>query len=275
MKVKNKDKIRLEEYIPHSKKVRMGILWIYDMAMVWLCSLLSLVIRFDFDISAIPAEYMGALWKYGLMQTGVVTFVFYISHLYTILWGAAGIREMLEVSLSCMAAAIAQPLAMTFLGERMPRSYFVLWLILMTIAAVCGRISYQVVQRILNRLIRIKEKETIPHVMIVGGGRAGTLILREMKSSEKVHGYPACIVDANHSNSNKLHMEQIRIVKEVLHSRTHSDEVKNLVKGVMIESYIEGGCQKVGGHLYGQSITDPCLSWEDSERLLLEIADRV
>lgn len=86
---------------------------------------------------------------------------------------------------------------------------------------------------------------------------------------------PACIVDANHSNSNKLHMEQIRIVKEVLHSRTHSDEVKNLVKGVMIESYIEGGCQKVGGHLYGQSITDPCLSWEDSERLLLEIADRV
>lgn len=195
MKVKNKDKIRLEEYIPHSKKVRMGILWIYDMAMVWICALLSLVIRFDFDISAIPAEYMGALWKYGLMQTGVVTFVFYISHLYTILWGAAGIREMLEVSLSCMAAAIAQPLLMVFLEDRMPRSYFVLWFILMTIAAVCGRISYQVVQRILNRLIRIKEKETIPHVMIVGGGRAGTLILREMKSSEKIHGYPACIVD--------------------------------------------------------------------------------
>lgn len=84
---------------------------------------------------------------------------------------------------------------------------------------------------------------------------------------------PACIVDANHSNSNKKYMEQIRIVKEVLHSRRHSTEIRNLVKGVMIESYIEPGCQKVGEHCYGKSITDPCLGWEDSELLLYEIAD--
>ncbi|MFQ9510668.1 MAG: 3-deoxy-7-phosphoheptulonate synthase, partial [Lachnospiraceae bacterium] len=86
---------------------------------------------------------------------------------------------------------------------------------------------------------------------------------------------PACIVDANHSNSNKQYMEQIRIVKEVLHSRNHSTDIKNLVKGVMIESYIEGGCQKVGEHVYGKSITDPCLGWEDSERLIYDIADKV
>lgn len=84
---------------------------------------------------------------------------------------------------------------------------------------------------------------------------------------------PACIIDANHSNSNKKYMEQIRIVKEVLHSRRHSDDIRNFVKGVMIESYIEPGSQKVGEHIYGKSITDPCLGWEDSERLLYEIAE--
>lgn len=86
---------------------------------------------------------------------------------------------------------------------------------------------------------------------------------------------PACVVDANHSNSGKKHMEQIRIVKEVMHSRTHSNEIANLVKGVMIESYIESGSQKIGEHIYGKSITDPCLDWESSERLIYTIADRI
>ena len=85
---------------------------------------------------------------------------------------------------------------------------------------------------------------------------------------------PACIVDANHNNSNKQFKEQIRIVKEVLHSRSSSDDIRRLVKGVMIESYIEEGCQGIHDHVYGKSITDPCLGWEDSERLLYEIAER-
>ena len=85
---------------------------------------------------------------------------------------------------------------------------------------------------------------------------------------------PACIVDANHSNSNKQFREQIRIVKEVLHSRACSGDIRRLVKGVMIESYIEEGCQGIHDHVYGKSITDPCLGWEDSERLLYEIAER-
>ncbi len=84
---------------------------------------------------------------------------------------------------------------------------------------------------------------------------------------------PACIVDANHSNSNKQYIEQIRIVKEVLHSRRHSEDLRGFVKGVMIESYIEPGSQKIGEHCYGKSITDPCLGWADSERLVYEIAE--
>jgi len=84
---------------------------------------------------------------------------------------------------------------------------------------------------------------------------------------------PACIVDTNHSNSNKQYKEQVRIAKDVLHSRSHSNDIKNLVKGLMIESYIVPGNHKIGEHCYGQSITDPCLGWEDSERLLYDIAD--
>ena len=84
---------------------------------------------------------------------------------------------------------------------------------------------------------------------------------------------PTVIIDANHSNSAKQYKEQVRIVKEVLHSRKNSEDINGLVKGVMIESYIEGGCQKVGNGTYGQSITDPCLSWEDTEKLLFSMAE--
>ncbi len=86
---------------------------------------------------------------------------------------------------------------------------------------------------------------------------------------------PSCIVDTNHSNSNKQYKEQIRIAKEVLHSRRHSNDIRHLVKGLMIESYIEPGNHKIGQHCYGQSITDPCLGWDDSERLLYDIADMI
>ncbi len=84
---------------------------------------------------------------------------------------------------------------------------------------------------------------------------------------------PACIVDTNHSNSNKQYLEQIRISKEVLHSRRCSDDICTLVKGLMIESYIEDGRQGIHEHVYGKSITDPCLGWEKTEKLLYTIAD--
>lgn len=98
------------------------------------------------------------------------------------------------------------------------------------------------------------------------------ILLHELYKKRNLNN-PACIIDANHSNSNKLYLEQIRITKEVLHSRRHSSEIETFVKGIMIESYIEPGSQKVGEHCYGKSITDPCLGWHDTERLIYEIAE--
>ena len=83
----------------------------------------------------------------------------------------------------------------------------------------------------------------------------------------------AVLVDTNHANSGKNWFEQIRIAKEVLHSCRYSNDVRSLVKGLMIESYIEDGAQKIGENIYGKSITDPCLGWDKTEKLIYEIAD--
>lgn len=98
------------------------------------------------------------------------------------------------------------------------------------------------------------------------------IFLHEMYCKKNLKNM-AVIVDTNHSNSGKKYLEQIRISKEVLHSMRHSEDIHHFVKGLMIESYIEDGCQKVEDNVYGKSITDPCLGWEKSEKLILEIAD--
>ncbi len=86
---------------------------------------------------------------------------------------------------------------------------------------------------------------------------------------------PSVIVDCNHANSGKNYLEQIRISRDVLHSMRASEGISSLVKGLMIESYLEDGAQKIGEGVYGKSITDPCLGWEKSERLIYELADEL
>ena len=85
----------------------------------------------------------------------------------------------------------------------------------------------------------------------------------------------ALIVDANHSNSAKKYDQQPRICKDVLYTCRHSSDIRSMVKGFMIESYLESGCQKIGDGIYGKSITDPCIGWGETERLVLEIAELI
>lgn len=84
---------------------------------------------------------------------------------------------------------------------------------------------------------------------------------------------PSVIVDCSHSNSGKRYKDQVRIAKEVCHNREHSKDIRSLVKGLMIESYLEDGAQKIGDGIYGKSITDPCIGWDRTEKLILDIAD--
>ena len=86
---------------------------------------------------------------------------------------------------------------------------------------------------------------------------------------------PSVIVDTNHNNSGKRYLEQIRIAKDIVHSRNENGDIRRLVKGLMIESYLEDGAQGVNEHVFGKSITDPCLGWEKTEQLILDIADKL
>lgn len=86
---------------------------------------------------------------------------------------------------------------------------------------------------------------------------------------------PAIVVDCNHNNSGKKYLEQIRIAKDVMASRSYSSDIRHIVKGLMIESYIEDGNQKIGEGIYGKSITDPCLGWPKSRDLIMELAEKV
>ncbi|MBR6020455.1 MAG: 3-deoxy-7-phosphoheptulonate synthase [Lachnospiraceae bacterium] len=86
---------------------------------------------------------------------------------------------------------------------------------------------------------------------------------------------PSVIIDTNHNNSGKRYLEQIRIANEVVDNRNLSGDIRRLVKGLMIESYLVDGRQDVGGHVFGQSITDPCLGWEKTEQLILQLADKL
>ena len=100
------------------------------------------------------------------------------------------------------------------------------------------------------------------------------LLLNELYKERNLSN-PAVIIDTNHANSGKKYLEQVRIAKEVLHSCKINDEIRSLVKGFMIESYIEDGAQNIGDGCYGKSITDPCLGWEKSERLIYDIAEQL
>ncbi len=86
---------------------------------------------------------------------------------------------------------------------------------------------------------------------------------------------PSVIVDTNHNNSGKKYLEQIRIAKDIVHSRNENPDIRHLVKGLMIESYLEDGAQNVGEHVFGKSITDPCLGWEKTEQLIFDIAEKL
>ena len=86
---------------------------------------------------------------------------------------------------------------------------------------------------------------------------------------------PSVIVDTNHNNSGKKYLEQIRIAKDVVHSRNQNSDIKGLVRGLMIESYLEDGAQSVHEHTFGKSITDPCLGWERTKQLIYDIADKL
>ena len=169
-----------------NKWFRSLLFLIYDICMIQICSFLALWIRFDLSAKSIPSQYISAVTSYSVILTVTTVLVFTIFRLYSIMWSSAGIVELESIVAACGVTFILQIIGMKFLNIEVPRSYHILWLLFMTSVVGISRMSY--------RALRI---------MIVGGGQAGTLLIKELNNSEKAPGIPVCIVDDDRNKNGK------------------------------------------------------------------------
>lgn len=193
----------LEKFLPKSKRIRTLILLVFDIFVIQLCSFLALWVRFDFSYSTIPTSFfMHALFYSGIC-TVITILCFAYWHLYSTMWGSAGIGEMVCIVIACACASLFQLAGMTLFGWNMPRSYYALWFLLELLITGASRISYRTFMTFSNRLQRKRELVRKKRVMIVGAGQGGALLIRELKNSDKSVADPVCLVDDDRNKQGK------------------------------------------------------------------------
>ncbi|MEQ2697379.1 nucleoside-diphosphate sugar epimerase/dehydratase [Hungatella hathewayi] len=184
-----------------NKWFRSLLFLIYDICMIQICSFLALWIRFDLSAKSIPSQYISAVTSYSVILTVTTVLVFTIFRLYSIMWSNAGIVELESIVAACGVTFILQIIGMKFLNIEVPRSYHILWLLFMTSVVGISRMSYRAL-RMAGRHLGRKREDAV-RIMIVGGGQAGTLLIKELNNSEKVPGIPVCIVDDDRNKNGK------------------------------------------------------------------------
>lgn len=184
-----------------NKWFRSLLFLIYDIYMIRICSFLALWIRFDLSTKSIPSQYISAVISYSVILTITTVLVFTLFRLYSIMWSSAGIIEMESIVAACGATFILQIIGMKFLSIEVPRSYHILWLLFMTAFVGISRMSYRALRLAGRHLGR--KRDAAMRIMIVGGGQAGTLLIKELNSSDKAPGIPVCIVDDDRNKNGK------------------------------------------------------------------------
>ncbi|CUQ23986.1 MULTISPECIES: nucleoside-diphosphate sugar epimerase/dehydratase [Hungatella] len=184
-----------------NKWFRSLLFLIYDICMIQICSFLALWIRFDLSAKSIPSQYISAVTSYSVILTVTTVLVFAIFRLYSIMWSSAGIVELESIVAACGVTFILQIIGMKFLNIEVPRSYHILWLLFMTSVVGISRMSYRAL-RMAGRHLGRKREDAV-RIMIVGGGQAGTLLIKELNNSEKAPGIPVCIVDDDRNKNGK------------------------------------------------------------------------
>ena len=184
-----------------NKWFRSLLFLIYDICMIQICSFLALWIRFDLSAKSIPSQYISAVTSYSVILTVTTVLVFTIFRLYSIMWSSAGIVELESIVAACGVTFILQIIGMKFLNIEVPRSYHILWLLFMTSVVGISRMSYRAL-RMAGRHLGRKREDAV-RIMIVGGGQAGTLLIKELNNSEKAPGIPVCIVDDDRNKNGK------------------------------------------------------------------------
>lgn len=186
-----------------NKWFRSVLFLIYDICMIQICSFLALWIRFDLSTKSIPLQYVDAMMSYAGILTVTTVIVFSLFHLYSIVWSSAGIIEMEYIVAACSVTCVLQIAGMNIFNIVVPRSYHILWLLFMTAFIGISRMSYRALQLAGRHLGRKRDAAVQKRVMIVGGGQAGTLLIKELNSSERASGIPVCIIDDDHNKIGK------------------------------------------------------------------------
>lgn len=186
-----------------NKWFRSVLFLIYDICMIQICSFLALWIRFDLSTKSIPLQYVDAMMSYAGILTVTTVIVFSLFHLYSIVWSSAGIIEMEYIVAACSVTCVLQIAGMNILNIEVPRSYHILWLLFMTAFIGVSRMSYRALQLAGRHIGRKRDSAVQKRVMIVGGGQAGTLLIKELNSSERASGIPVCIIDDDHNKIGK------------------------------------------------------------------------
>ena len=186
-----------------NKWFRSVLFLIYDICMIQICSFLALWIRFDLSTKSIPSQYISAVTSYSVILTVTTVLVFALFRLYSIMWSSAGIIELESIVAACGVTFILQILGMRFLSIEVPRSYYILWLLFITAFVGISRMSYRALRLAGRHLGRKRDAAVKKRIMIVGGGQAGTLLIKELNSSEKAPGIPVCIIDDDRNKNGK------------------------------------------------------------------------
>ncbi|MBC5709502.1 polysaccharide biosynthesis protein [Hungatella sp. L12] len=184
-----------------NKWFRSVLFLIYDICMIQICSFLALWIRFDLSTKSIPSQYISAVKSYSVILTVTTVLVFALFRLYSIMWSSAGIIELESIVAACGTAFVVQILGMKFLEVELPRSYHILWLLFLTASVGVSRMSYRALRQAGRHLGR--KRNVVKRIMIVGGGQAGALLVKELNGSDKAPGVPVCIIDDDRNKTGK------------------------------------------------------------------------
>lgn len=189
-----------EKMMPRDKKIRMMILLLVDITVIQFSSFMGLWMRFDMRLSSIPGNYVDSVLTYAALNTCMTIVIFYVMRLYSSMWSVAGIREVCHIVLACGMASLCQIAGMTMLQLTVPRSYFAISFIILTGCEGVVRLSYRIYRALFRRYGGGEDSR----VLIVGAGTSGSVILKEMETSELAHGKVVCFADDDKNKIGKF-----------------------------------------------------------------------
>ena len=186
----------IDRHLPRNKWVRSALFLAFDMGAVALCPFFALWIRFDLSFQVIPEGYLSAAQSLLLRNMVITALVFAAGRMYSTMWGAAGVREICQITGCCLVSAgIQYFLSLGTARYPLPRSFYLLWFLLMVVLVGISRMSYRIVRTILGRMDSRWNVRKKKRVMIVGGGQAGAMLIKELKNTDLAKAEPVCVID--------------------------------------------------------------------------------